>query len=419
MRADSKIMIRKIVACLFILLVQQCSNPDFLFGQSLTTQIDSIVSEHIRSGIIPGAVVHIKKSGKVVHSRAYGYAQLTQGRGEPLAVPVKMTNAHLFDIASLTKVVGTTTALMILVDRDSIKLDEPVSTYLPGFDDSPKSQITVRHLLQHAAGLYEWYPMYYKASGKEKMYDLIHQLPLPYPVGAKRRYSDLGFTLLGEIIERVGKQPLDVFMERNIFHPLGMHHTMYRPLDKKSGLKIAATSSGNPYEKRMVYDPSLGFQFSEIEPDSWNLWRDYVLVGEVNDGNAWYGGKGVSGAAGLFSTASDLQKLVDMLLNGGKHGSQQFLSEKVIRTFLTVDGYGNGLGWVMDIESSLLQGTSEGSFGHTGFTGTSIVAIPSKKLTVIILTNRQHVGLRDGKNYTNVNPLRQAILERCLSIYRD
>jgi len=412
-------MIRKITACLLILLIQQCFNPNFLFGQSLTVQIDSVVSEHIRSGIIPGAVVHIKKSGKVVHSRAYGYAQLTKGRGESLVVPIKMTTAHLFDIASLTKVIGTTTALMILVDRDSIKLDEPVSNYLPGFEDPPKSQITIRHLLQHTAGLYEWYPMYYKASGKESIYDLIHQLPLPYPVGAKRRYSDLGFTLLGEIVERVGKQPLDVFMKKNIFYPLGMHHTMYRPIDERSGLKIAATSTGNPYEKRMVYDPSLGFQFSEIQPGSWNLWRDYVLVGEVNDGNAWYGGKGVSGAAGLFSTASDLQKLVDMLLHGGKHGSQQFLSEKVVRTFLTVDGYGNGLGWVMDPESSFMQRVPEGSFGHTGFTGTSIVAIPSKKLSVIILTNRQHVGFRDGKNYTNVNPLRQAILEKCLALYRD
>jgi CubicO group peptidase (beta-lactamase class C family) len=253
--------------------------------------------------------------------------------------------------------------------------------------------------------------MYYRAHNKEETFKLIDELPLNFPVGAGRHYSDLGFTVLGEIIEKVSGMPLDQFEGQNIFIPLGMGHTMYNPLTKGKHFDIAATDPGNPYEYRMVHDPSMGFQFREIKPDAWNGWRHYVLRGEVDDGNAWYAEKGVAGAAGLFSTADDVQKLVDMLVNYGKVGSTQFISEHTIQTFLSKDKFLNGLGWMMDPLNPVIKGGPEGSFGHTGFTGTSIAVVPSKQLSVILLINRENVGLIDGKAYYNVSPIREEVFK--------
>ena len=231
-------------------------------------------------------------------------------------------------------------------------------------------------------------------------------LPLMFPVGEQRHYSDLGFVLLGEIVEIVAALPLDQFMKQNVFQPLGMKKTTFNPLTSGRFKRIAATSAGNPYEKRMVYDSTLGFQVKEIDPHSWNGWRNYVLRGEVNDGNAWYANGGISGAAGLFSTVNDLQKLIDMLINKGKVGSGQFISVKTIETFLTKDKFNNGLGWMMDPENSFMRNAPEGSFGHTGFTGTSIAVIPRGKISVILFINRQNIGLLNNGEYYNVNPVR-------------
>ena len=238
---------------------------------------------------------------------------------------------------------------------------------------------------------------------------LIGKLPLKFPVGQERHYSDLGYVLLGEIIEIVSGMPLEQFMKENIFQPLQMKSTSYNPLLTGNFKKIAATSHGNPYEKRMVYDSTLGFRYNEIDPESWNGWRNYTLRGEVNDGNAWYANGGISGAAGLFSTIADLQVVADMLVNKGKTGSQRFLSEETVNTFLTKDEFSNGLGWMMDPGNSFMKDGPEGTFGHTGFTGTSIVAIPSGKLSLIILINRQNTGLLANGEYYNVTPVRRQV----------
>ena len=158
----------------------------------------------------------------------------------------------------------------------------------------------------------------------------------------------------------------------------------------------------------MVHDSTLGFTFKEIDPDQWNGWRTYLLKGEVNDGNTWYANGGISGAAGLFSTADDLQKLVDMLINNGIAGSKQFISA-TIESFLTMDEFRNGLGWMMDPANSFMKNAPEGSFGHTGFTGTSIAVIPRDKISVILLINRQNTGLSEEGEYYNVNPVRLQI----------
>ena len=386
------------------------------FGQSFNHQIDSVTNKFVDRGDIAGAVIQITHRGQVIHSGSYGYAQIFNSPGIRMTPPEKMTEMHHFDIASLTKVVGTTTGVMLLYEKGLIGIDDPVSKYIPEFKGAEKNKVTIRNLLQHTAGLYEWYPMYYKAKNRKEVYELINNLPLPYAVGEKRRYSDLGFTLLGQLIERVGRMPLEDFLQKNVFGPLGMKDTFFLPPGSNIPLLVAATSIGNPYERRMVHDPALGFQFSEIDPDSWNSWRTSVLAGQVNDGNAWYAGRGISGAAGIFSTAGDLRKFLDMLISGGYGPDGKFLSSKILDEFLKKDRFLNGLGWVMDPESSFMRGAPEGTFGHTGFTGTSLVVIPSSQLALIILTNRQQTGLKDGLTYSNINPLRQAIFELCLKL---
>jgi serine-type D-Ala-D-Ala carboxypeptidase len=382
--------------------------------EKITKAVDSILQGAVDKKLIPGAVIEIKKGNKIICRKAFGFAERNDDNNKPLAHPVTITTDDLFDLASLTKVVGTTTSIMLLVDRGLIKVDDPVGKYIPAFNAGDKKQITIRHLLTHTAGLITWYPLFYRAHNKQEVYQLIDELPLAFPVGKSRHYSDLGFILLGEIIEKVSGTPLDQFDKKNIFIPLGMHHTMYNPL--ASGItKFAATSHGNPYETRMVHDTSLGFVFEEIDPNEWNGWRTYTLRGEVNDGNAWYALKGVSGHAGLFSTIDDLQKLVDMLINLGKVGARQFISEKTLQLFLTQDDFKNGLGWMMDPAESFMKNGPPGTFGHTGFTGTSIAVVPSLKLSIILLINRQNMGLLPTGYYYNPNPLRKEIFEAVLA----
>lgn len=384
----------------------------------LIAETDSILQSQVDHDKIPGAVVLIKKANQIIYRHAFGYAGKYDYNHRLLNPPEKMTIRHLFDIASLTKVIGTTTSVMLLADRGLLKIEDPVCKYIRAFDTPDKREITIQHLLTHSAGLYEWYPLYYRASGKQESYKIIGELPLMFPVGEQRRYSDLGYVLLGEIIEIVSGLTLENFMKLNIFLPLGMKNTIYNPLNTNHFKKIASSSHGNPYEKRMVYDSTLGFTVKDIDPAQWNGWRTYTLRGEVNDGNAWYANGGISGAAGLFSTVDDLQKLVDMLMNKGKVGSGQFISEKTIATFLTKDKFGNGLGWMMDPSNSFMRNGPEGTFGHTGFTGTSIAVIPQYNISVILLINRQNTGLLNSGDYYNVNPVRlqvfNAILKYCI-----
>ena len=407
------------IACLLLISVfyspflqaQQKSS-----GEKLSSTVDSILQNAVDKQLIPGAVIAIKKENKLISKRAYGFAERNDDENKPLTHPVPMTTDHLFDLASLTKVVGTTTSIMLLVDRGLIRVDDPVGKYIPAFDRGDKKQINIRHLLTHTAGLITWYPLYYRANKKEEVYQLIGELPLAYPVGKERHYSDLGFILLGEIIEKVSAMPLDQFEREHIFIPLDMHHTLYNPI--ASGFtKFAATSHGNPYETRMVHDTSLGFVYKEINPGQWNGWRKYTLRGEVNDGNAWYAMEGVSGHAGLFSTIDDLQKFVDMLMNKGSVGEKTFISEKTLKLFLTQDEFKNGLGWMMDPESSFMKNAPAGSFGHTGFTGTSIVVVPELKVSVILLINRQNVGLVEGKYYYNVNGIRRGVFREVVGAF--
>ncbi|WP_372638547.1 serine hydrolase domain-containing protein [Fodinibius sp.] len=376
--------------------------------------VDSLVQREIAAGHIPGAVVQIKKENRILHRAAYGFAQKYEYGMRPLDEPDSMHTDHLFDLASLTKVMGTTLGVMLLADAGSLSPDDPVHQYLDSFQGPAKSKVTIRHLLSHTSGLPQWVPTYYHASNAEERFRYMTSLPLKWPVGKERHYSDLGFMLLGDIIERVSGRRLDDYLHQEVYGPLNLQYTIFNPLDEGFPEKaIAATSHGNPFEKQMVYDDDFGYDVN-VAPQAWDGWREYTLRGEVNDGNAWHAHGGVAGHAGLFSTVDDLQVLLDLWVNGGKMNEKQFLSASVMDTFLTKGPQGNGLGWAMEKHIISAEGSPDGTFGHTGFTGTSVVVVPEDSLSVILLTNRQNAGRQENGYYFDLGPLRQAIFDEAV-----
>lgn len=378
--------------------------------------VDSLIRKEIAAGHIPGAVVRIKKGDRILHRKAYGFAQKYDYGMWPLDEPDSMHADHLFDLASLTKVMGTTLGVMLLADAGSLSPDDPVHQYLASFQGPAKSKVTIRHLLRHTSGLPQWVPTYYHASNAGERLRYMTSLPLKWPVGKERHYSDLGFMLLGDIIERISGRRLDDYLQQEIYGPLNLESTMYNPLDKGVPAEdITATSHGNPFERQMVYDDGFGYDV-DVDPESWDGWRTYTLRGEVNDGNAWYAHGGVAGHAGLFSTVDDLQVLLDLLINRGKANGKQILSAAVIDTFLTKGPHGNGLGWAMEKKILSADGSPGGTFGHTGFTGTSVVVVPEDSLSVILLTNRQNTGRQENGYYFDLGPLRQAIFDEALPL---
>ncbi|MEA2707390.1 MAG: serine-type D-Ala-D-Ala carboxypeptidase [Gemmatimonadaceae bacterium] len=363
---------------------------------------DSLIGAAVGT-LIPGAVFVVSRNGRVVHERAFGYAQLNDFETHRVAAPRPMRTSTMFDLASVTKVMATTMATMLLVDRGKIDVDAPVSRYLPDFRGPHLDSITVRHLLQHSSGLVQWQPLYYHAVNSAQTYAVIRDMPLQWGVGEARHYSDLGFMLLGYIIERVSGTPLDVFLDQNLYRPLGLRSTTFNP--KAHGFtEFAATEQGNVYEHHMVYDSTFGYRYRG-DPTAWNGWRQHVLDGEVDDGNSFYANGGVAGHAGLFSTAADLRVLLDLLDNRGSYGGHQYISPQVIDAFLTRDKYQNYLGWQAP------PTLPEGSFSHTGFTGTYVLGVPKYGLSIVLLTNRQNMGTNAAGYFPDVGPLQQAVAQ--------
>jgi CubicO group peptidase (beta-lactamase class C family) len=367
---------------------------------------DSLIANGL-GRLFPGAVFLISKDGKIVHQRAFGFAQLNDYQGRRLAAPPAMRITTMFDLASVTKVMATTMAVMLLVDEGKIDLDVPVYNYLPDFRGSHLDSITVRNLLQHSSGLVQWQPLYYHAANTAQTYAVIRDMPLGWGVGEARHYSDLGFMVLGDIVQRVSGQPLDEFLEQHLYRPLGLKSTTFNPLAHRF-TEFAATESGNVYEKHMVYDSTFGYRYRG-DPAKWNGWRQYVLNGEVDDGNAFYANGGVAGHAGLFSTAGDLQVLLELLMKSGTYGGRRYIRPLTVDRFLTLDKFQNYLGWQA---ATYLPG---GSFAHTGFTGTYVAGIPKYGLSIVLLTNRQNIGTDAGGYFPDLGPLQQAVARAIVS----
>jgi len=332
-----------------------------------------------------GAVALVAHRGQVVYEKAFGDAQTHDGE-EPLATPRPAAVDTMFDMASITKVEATTAAVMRLVDEGRLDLDSRLDEHLPEFDDE-KGAITVRQLITHRSGLWEWQPTYLHGRNQEEVLEFLTDLDLRYETGTQRRYSDIGFMLLGVIVERVSGQPLDEYVREHVHEPLGMTDTTYLP-DPALRDHIAATSLGNSYEYNMIATGNPYPIVGDLDPDDFTDWRDYTLVGEVNDGNAWYGWEGVAGHAGLFSTARDLAIYGQTLVNGGGYADARLASAETVAQFLEPQyDAGQVLGFWSD---RLSFADVPGGFGHNGFTGTEFLFDPERELVVVLLTNRLH-----------------------------
>ena len=391
-----------------LLAVGLLMSSSHAMAQSLTLEdalAESIaaVDVAVNGGRVPGAVMVVAVDGKIVVERAFGHAQLNDFDMKPLATPRVMEVSTVFDVASVTKVMATTMAMMILVDRGKVNVDAPVHAYLSAFRGPEFDKITVRHLLTHTSGLVQWQPLYYQAATKAATFEAIRKMSLQWPVGEGYHYSDLGFMLLGYIVESVSGKSLDAFIGEALYAPLGLAHTGYLP--RARGLsKFAVTESGNGYERHMVYGPNFGYGYAG-DPKSWDGWRRYVLDGEVNDGNAWHANGGVAGHAGLFSTGSELRALLDLLLDRGMSGGRRYIGTGTVDLFLAPDAH---LGWRQPDDMP------KGAFAHTGFTGTYVLGVPEAKLAFVLLTNRQNAGTDEKGYFVDVGPLQQAAVRPLL-----
>jgi len=317
---------------------------------SRLAMIDDVVNRGIRAGGFPGAAVIVARHGGIVWERGYGTLDWRSG----VAVDPERT---MYDLASLTKVVATTAAAMVLVDRGRLRLDERVTHYLPAFSGGAKEQVTIRDLLTHRSGLPAGRDVSPRA-GPESARNAVLATSLVRAPGAEYEYSDLGLDVMGFVIERITHQPLDQFVQRAVYVPLGMRSTMFRP------------------------EPSLQARIAPTE--------DPVARGEVHDPTARALG-GVAGHAGLFSTASDLAVFAQLMLDGGVAGRKRLFADSVARAFIQPGPGWRGLGWqTCPGDGSCGQYLSSRAFGHTGFTGTSMWVDPERDLVVIVLTNWIH-----------------------------
>jgi CubicO group peptidase (beta-lactamase class C family) len=321
--------------------------------------ISHVVTRGITAGGYPGAAVVVGRNGYVVWERGFG--RLSWPATSPRVTP----DGTLYDLASLTKVIGTTTAIMILYDQGRIALDAPVSAYLPAFSGGYKDSVTIRQLLTHRSGLPAGRDLWRLATNPQDARRYVMDTPLVCQPGACFMYSDLGFDLLGMVVESVSGEALDVFLTEHVFQPLHMDETLYRPADSLRS-RVAPT---------------------EVSPP-----RGYPLQGEVHDENAYALG-GVAGHAGLFSTAADLAVFAQMMLNGGSYNGVHIISDTTVALFTRRAAGTRALGWdTCDDEGSCGRYLSDRSYGHTGFTGTSIWIDPDRQMFVILLTNRVHAA---------------------------
>jgi beta-N-acetylhexosaminidase len=347
-----------------------------------------LLDRAVADGAFPGGVLAIGWNNQLA---IHPFGALTRDPKSP-----RVTANTIYDVASLTKPIVTTTAVMLLAQKRQIDLDAPVSHYLPEFATAAKSdpnpawrvRVTVRILLLHDSGLPAHRDFYERAKGKDAILARVLAEPLVHEPGTHIDYSDLGFILLGTIAERLTGKPLDEFAKQNIFTPLGMTESLFNP-PRTLRARIAPTEDDSAFRKRLIR-------------------------GEVDDENAWAMG-GVAGHAGLFSTVGDIAVFAQMMLNGGIYAHHRLLSRTTIDEFTarrTVGDSARALGWdVPSDPSSSGRYFSGKSFGQMGFTGTSVWIDPERKLFVILLTNRVNPS-RANEKIRDVRPaLHDAVMQ--------
>lgn len=341
----------------------------------LARLIDSAIAQRA----FPGAVVAIGRRDTVLYLEAFGRLDYSGG--------ARVTTRTVYDVASLTKVVGLTTAIMMLVEEGRVDLDAPVRRYVRRFGREHDSTITVRRLLTHSSGLPAWRPLWQRARSRREVFDLAGAEPLEYSPGTRMVYSDLGAIVLTDMVETLTGQRLDRFLESRLFRPLDMRQTRFRP-PRSWRPRIAPTEVDTVYRRRLVW-------------------------GEVHDENA-FAMEGVSGHAGLFSTAPDLARFAQLMLREGA----PLLGAETVRLFARRQDptlSHRALGWeTPNGQNSAGSRLSPRAFGHTGFTGTSLWIDPERDLFVILLTNRVH-PTRDN---TRIFEVRRRLADLAVGVVR-
>jgi CubicO group peptidase (beta-lactamase class C family) len=334
--------------------------------------VDAVVRDAVAARAFPGGVLAIGRRGALAHLRAFGKLSY-----DAAAAPVAPDT--IYDLASLTKVIVTTTVAMQLVDEGRLDLEAPVSRFLPRFTGGGKEKVTLRQLLTHSGGLVWWAPLYKDTKGKAAYLERVVEMDLAYEPGTKAVYSDLGLILLGDVVEQLGGKALADLARERVTGPLAMADTLYQP---PAGLQ------------------------ARIAPTENDPWRGRVLRGEVHDENAFALG-GVAPHAGLFGTGPDLARFATMLLDEGRGPARRLVSRATVELFTERAGVplaSRALGWDTPANETGVRSSTPGdpgytaagsllsprSFGHTGFTGTSMWMDPERELYVILLTNRVH-----------------------------
>ncbi len=338
-------------------------------------KIDDIMQNAIKDSVFPGGVVAVVKDGILAYNKAFGYTDYQKLK------PVRVETPY--DLASVTKILATTTAIMHLIDLRLIKLDSPVSQYIPEFLVNGKAGITIRDLLNHESGLPAFKVYVDELQDRASIIEAIKNEPLEWSPNQRYVYSDLGLILLAEIIEQVSGQRIDSYIRSQLHYPMGMSSTFFNP-------------------------KSIGSWYARLIPPTEmdTLYRMELVQADVHDERAYYM-DGVAGHAGLFSTSIDIAKYITFLTNKGFYAGQQFISSARINEFTSTQTSlsGRGLGFDKKSRSEFSSaGTlmSSESFGHTGFTGTSFWVDPQHNLGVIILTNRVHPYRSYGKGISKI-----------------
>jgi CubicO group peptidase (beta-lactamase class C family) len=352
--------------------------------------VEEAFKEAVAQGVFPGGVALLAKGDKVVFEQAFGFRSLV-----PEKSPMQVDT--IFDLASLTKPLVTTTAIMLMVREKKIRLDDRVTRFFPNFGVFGKTHVTFRHLLAHCSGLPAWKPYYEEVikgqregkinfvvsrAAKSYIFEQIHREKAVAPPGTQSLYSDLGFMLLGEVIEEISGRTLDRYCQDKIFKPIGLRSIAFIDLTQLRARRI------RPVEEKIAPTENCG-------------WRKKILCGEVDDDNAYAMG-GVAGHAGLFSSARDIHLLLTRLRQCCR-GEDPFLPASLVQEFLTRDetvpGSTHALGWDTPSRENSSSGSyfSPRSVGHLGFTGTSIWWDLERDCHVILLTNRVHPSRNNEK----------------------
>lgn len=355
------------------------SDPDPRFSA-----VAAVVERGIRQGVYPGAVLLIGRRDSVLYSRGFGHLTWAAKSAAP------SPSTTLWDLASITKVMATTSAVMVLVDRGSVLLDGPVTRYLPRFAGAGRERVTVRMLLDHTSGLPAYLAFHRLAASRDAAIELLYREPLARRPGASVVYSDLNAILLGLLVEKVTTEPLDVFTAREVVRPLGLTSTVFTPA-LRAGFSVAPS--------RMV--------------------GGRPVAGRVNDDNAFLFG-GVAGQAGLFSTGTDVARFAQHWLRQGAVETGQWVGPGTMQEFLRRTGSkSRALGWDTpelggDTPSIYGALASPLTYGHTGWTGTMLWIDPVRDLFVVFLTNRS-LQPKVRRSLTALRDIRSSLSDLVLS----